>query len=87
MLYTPTRPVDQGDRIRLYPSPDAARAEAGSDRPIFEVAVRLESRQRRVVPLWTLPQAFDPTWTTPAQIHADGSVTARAPIPRPLFVG
>ncbi|HEX8202968.1 MAG TPA: hypothetical protein VF590_21005 [Isosphaeraceae bacterium] len=91
MLYTPSLPADQGDRVRLYPSPAAARAEAGSDRPIFGVAVRLESRQRRVVPLWPLSPAFDvdidPTWATPAQIHADGSVTARAPIPRPLFVG
>lgn len=86
MLYTPTRPADQGDRVRLYPSPDAARAEAGADRPIFEVAVRLEGRQRRLVPLWSLPQVLDPTWTTPAQIHADGSITARAPIPQPLFV-
>jgi hypothetical protein len=86
MLYSLTRPAYQGDRILLDPSPDAARADAGEGRPILEVAVRCDVRGRRVVPAWTDPQAFDPAWTAPAELHPDGSVTAKGPIPGRLFV-
>lgn len=85
MLYTVTSPSDPYDRIRLFPSPEAARAtEIG--KPVRVVAVGFDPRMRRVIPLWTDPQSFDPAWTAPAQSHADGSVTAKGPIPTSLFV-
>lgn len=85
MLYTFTNPSDPYDRIRLFPSPEAARATEGG-KPVRVVAVGVDARMRRVIPLWTDPNSFDPSWTTPAQWHADGSVTAKGPIPSPLFV-
>jgi len=86
VLYTHTLPTRQADRIRLYPTSDAARAEAGDGRPILLVALRFDALDRRVNPLWTDPQSFDPTWTAPAEFHADGSITAKGPIPESLFV-
>jgi hypothetical protein len=38
------------------------------------------------VPRWIDPLAFDPAWTTPAELHGDGSVTAKGMIPKELFV-
>lgn len=84
MLYTAYEPTSQGDRIRLFPSLAAFRTTFGN-RAAFEVAVRYDPGDRRLYPLWTHPFSFDPTWSTPAQLHADGSVTARAPIPEVLF--
>jgi hypothetical protein len=86
MLYTLTRPALQGDRIQLYPSPDAAQARAGGGQPVIEVAVRFDARGRRVVPSWTDPHVFDPMWTAPAEFHPDGSITAKGPIPGQLFL-
>lgn len=85
-MYTITRPEAQGDRITLFPSPDCARAMAGAGKPILRVAVRHDERCRRVSPLWTDPVLFDPSWTAPAELCADGSVIARGPIPEPLFI-
>lgn len=87
MLYTPTHPVQQGDRIRLFPTIDAARAVAQDGRPVLGVAVQFDAPCRRVTPLWVDAQIFDPAWSTPAEYHYDGSVTARGPIPEPLFAG
>ena len=84
MLYTHTPSTHQGDRIRFYPSATAAQA-ADSGQAVLAVAVRFDAPGRRVVPLWTDPDMFDPTWTTPAELHADDSITARGPIPARLF--
>lgn len=86
MLYTLTSPADEYDRILLFPSPEAALALGTGQRSVRVVAVNFDSRNRRVVPLWTDPEQFDPAWTTPAQPHPDGSVTAKGPIPQQLFV-
>lgn len=86
MLYTIASPADQLDRIRLFPSAEAARATFDGSRPVRVVAVGFDPGMRRIVPLWTDPMVFDPAWTTPAQHHADGSVTAKGPIPQPLFI-
>lgn len=86
MLYTPTSPAEQGDRIRLFPSVAAARAAVG-ERLLYGVAVHYDVRARRLIPAWADPWAFDPSWTAPAQLHGDGSVTARGPIPAVLFIG
>jgi len=85
MLYTLTSPAESYDRIRLFPSLEAARA-AEETRPIRVVALGFDARMRRVIPLWTDPQSFDPAWSAPAQSHADGSVTAKGPIPTSLFL-
>src|SRR5438552_3741445 len=86
MLYTLTRAGQQRDRILLFPSFDTARAVAGDEQAVVRVAVHFDERCRRIAPLWTNPQAFDPTWMTPAESHADGTITAKGPIPEPLFV-
>lgn len=85
MLYTSTSPAENYDRIRLFPSIEAALvlSRGGAVQP---VALGLDVGMRRVVPLWTDPWLFDPTWTSPVQLHPDGSVTARGPIPKPLFL-
>lgn len=83
--YTPTDPAHQGDRIRLYPAIEAAWADARG-RPIYAVAVRLDSGRHRLSSLWTLMREIAPGWATPAELHHDGSVTARGPIPAVLFV-
>jgi hypothetical protein len=87
MLYTVTSPADAYDRIRLFPDAEAARATAGDERAVLMVAVDFDALMRRVIPLWTDPHAFNPDWWAPAQPHPDGSVTARGPIPTPLFGG
>ena len=86
MLYTLTRPAFQGDRILLYPSPDAAQAGAGGRQPVIGVALRSDARGRRVVPTWSDPGVLDPTWSAPAEFHPDGSITAKGPIPGQLFL-
>lgn len=84
-LYTPTSPTRQGDRIRLFSSPDAAWAAVG-DLSLFPVAVRVEEMGRLVVPIRTNSQTFDPGWTAPSYVETDGSISARAPFPDVLFV-
>ncbi|CAN5888100.1 hypothetical protein BH23PLA1_BH23PLA1_04600 [soil metagenome] len=86
MMYTNAHPSRQGDRIRLFPSRQAAEAALGDPESVIPVAVGVDSMGRRLFPTWICPEAFDPAWSTPAYMDADGSVTARAPIPRPLFV-
>jgi hypothetical protein len=85
MLYTPFCPDHALDRIRLFPSQEAARAFAGHGKRVLSVAVGFDAMMRRVVPLLCDPQAIDPNWSTPAQSHADGSVTAKGPIPEVLY--
>jgi hypothetical protein len=87
MLYTTTPCDHQSDRIRLFPSPEAAvGADADRVRTVHGVAVLLDRGDHRVVPLWTDPQVFDSAWTAPAELLADRSIIARGPIPAPLFV-
>ncbi|WP_406696880.1 hypothetical protein V5E97_38430 [Singulisphaera sp. Ch08] len=87
MLYTTTASDHQVDRIRLFPSPEAAaEADANDVRTIHGVAVTLDRGVHRVIPLWTDPQVFDSAWTAPAELLADRSIIARCPIPAPLFV-
>ena len=86
MLYTRTPAGQQRDRIELFPHP-AAAALALDGHPVIGVAVQYDARSRRLVPLRAMPREFDPTWTTPAESHPDGSVTARGPIPELLFLG
>jgi hypothetical protein len=85
MMYTNTRPTYQEDRIHLFPSLEAARAAGGCRRILYKVAVRFDPLERRVVPLWTHPSVIDRNWRVRAEAHADGSVTARGPIPTLLF--
>lgn len=85
MLYTFTNPADPYDRIRLFSSPEAARATE-VHKPVRVVALGADIRMRRVIPLWTDPKSFNPSWSAPAQWHADGSVTAKGPIPSSLFI-
>ena len=85
MLYTHTDPASQGDRILLYPRFDEGRAERCLARSVFLVAVRFDPMSRRLLPLRIDLRKLDPNWTTPAYIEADGTITARGPIPEPLF--
>jgi hypothetical protein len=84
-FYTSTSPAHQGDRLRLYPSIEAARADA-QGQPIYGVAVCLNAGGHRLSSLWTMIREIAPGWSTPAQLHHDGSVTAKGPIPAALFV-
>ena len=86
MLYTITNPAEAYDRIRLFPSREAARAVAIDGRHVQIVAVDYDHRMRRVVPLEVDPMVLDPCWSAPAQFHPDGSVTAKGPLPPHLFV-
>jgi hypothetical protein len=86
MLYTITHPAEAYDRIRLFPSLEAARAVAFDGRNIQIVAVDYDHGMRRVVPLEVDPTVLDPAWSAPAQFHPDGSVTAKGPLPAHLFV-
>ena len=86
MLYTLARPEAQGDRIHLAARIEVLQVRADEGRAILGVAVHFDPRERRLIPLWSDPEAFDPAWSTPAEHHADGSITARGPIPAPLFV-
>jgi hypothetical protein len=83
MLYTPTR---QGDRIRLYPNPAAARAHAGDGQAIHAVAVNLDKMARYLTPVSKQMPGLDAGWRSTVELHEDGSVTARESIPEPLFV-
>jgi hypothetical protein len=80
MLYA-VNPPAQADRILLYPSERAARSCTGHGRPIYAVAVRFEVRHRCITPLLPRPDVVDPTWFAPAEQHADGTITAKGPIP------
>ena len=87
MLYTTTASDNQVDRIRLFPSPEAAvGADSNAARTVHGVAVILDRGDHRLIPLWTDPQVFDSAWTAPAELLADRSIIARCPIPAPLFV-
>src|SRR4051794_27894686 len=85
MLYTHTRAIHQPDRTRLFPRADAAREEGGVSSQVVGVAVHLIERERRLAPDRVDPRAIDPAWTTPVELHHDGSVTARGPIPAALL--
>ena len=89
MLYTLTPPSDPADRVLFFPSFEAALDALGgrADRRLFRVAVRVDECRRRLIPVDPNTEGVDPLWTTPAQVHGDGTVTARAPIPAALYVG
>jgi hypothetical protein len=87
MFYCTCDPAHQGDRIRLYRDVEAAIAADRECRPVYEVALVLEAGGRLVVSNEINSPDFDPDWTTLAQLHGDGSVTAKGTIPRALFVG
>lgn len=74
------------DRVRLFPTPETAQDQGADNHEVVAVALEVDADGRRVTPLWTDPQEFNPDWHAPAQLHADGSVTARGPIPEPLIV-
>lgn len=84
MLYTVIPPA-QVDRILLYPSEQAARTSAPTGRSIYSVAVHFEARHRRITPLASRRGHVDSTWAAPAEQHADGSITAKGPIPEVFF--
>ena len=88
MFYVLTPPDCEANTVHLYPTREAALAQAGEDDPIYAVAVDFDRGGRRlVVPVWVIPQADETDWTTPAEPHTDGSLTAKGTIPRQLFVG
>jgi hypothetical protein len=87
MFYCICDPDRQGDRIRLYRDVQAAIAADRECRPVYEVALDLEAGDRLVVSSELAALDFDPDWTTRAQLHGDGSITAKGSIPRELFVG
>lgn len=86
MLFAPADSEGTPDRVRLFPTLEAAAGKAVPQREWIAVAVEVAPCGRRVSPLWTDARAFDPGWQSPAQLHADGSVTARGPIPEPLIL-
>jgi hypothetical protein len=87
MFYALTPPYCESDRVRLYPTREAAIAQAGDDSPVYAIAVEFDKAGRLVVPCWVIPQAVETDWTTPAELHGDGSLTAKGTIPKELFVG
>jgi hypothetical protein len=87
MFYCTCDPDHQGDRIRLYRDVEAAIAADAECRPIYEIALHLEADDRLVVSTEITTPDLDPDWTTRAQVHGDGSITAKGALPRELFVG
>jgi len=85
MFFTITSPDSEVDRVHLYPDIDAAVIEARGAQPVYRVDVELDEPSRRVTPSWVDDRVFDSSWHPPAEIHADGSITVRGPIPRVLF--
>ena len=86
VLYTIRRPVVWGHYVHLFPSATAARTAAEAGDAVLAVAVRFDAPARRITPLWTDADRFDPAWSAPAELYPDGSVVARGPVPGPLFV-
>jgi len=86
MLYTSAVAAHRDDRIHLFDSREAASVGARDGRPVLQIALRFDPQGRRVTPLWVDSSAFDPAWWAPAELHADGSITARGPIPGPLIL-
>jgi hypothetical protein len=87
MLYTGTPPAGGAAHIDLFPDPAAARAAGGHpDRPLYGVAARFDARGRCLISLRSDRDEIDPSWTTSAWEHGDGVITARGPIPGPLYV-
>jgi hypothetical protein len=87
MFYCTCDPENQGDRVRLYRDVESAIAADRECRPVYEVALNLDAGGRLVVSSELDAPEFDPDWTTRAQLHGDGSITAKGTIPRELFVG
>jgi hypothetical protein len=83
MFYTPTR---RGERIRLYPTPQAAQAHAAEGQAIHAVAVHLDGYARCLTPLDKRVTELDAGWRGPVELHEDGSLTTLGPLPEPLFV-
>lgn len=84
-LFTATHPDQQQDAIQLQANAEAARHEGGENQPVHRVAVCLSRDGHRLLPLGSFSPDFDATWATSAEPHADGSVTARGPLPGWLF--
>ena len=87
MFYAPTPFESQTDRVHLYPTLEAARSHSLDGHPIYEVAVDLDASRRFLVPDRVAPEDVDPEWSTRAELHGNGSLTAQGPIPREFFVG
>jgi hypothetical protein len=88
MFYVLTPPDCEAARIHLFPSRDAAIAQAGGEKSVYAVAVEFDRTGRcLVVPIWVILESVEAAWTTPAELHGDGSLTAKGTIPRALFVG
>jgi hypothetical protein len=85
MLYTVMPPALRRDRIILYPGQMAARAPADGAEAVDSVAVRFVARDRRIGPPPVDRGDGNPTWTTPAEGQADGTITAKGPIPEGFF--
>lgn len=86
MLYTLTPPTRQGDALHLYPTRQAALDHAMERQVIHGVAVDLDENRGCLVPAVKPPWGLDAGWTTSVERHADGSMTARGPLPEILFV-
>ena len=84
MFYCTCDPDRQGDRVRLYRDMEAAIAADRECRPVYEVALNLDAGDRLVVSSEFDASDFDPYWTMCAQLHGDGSITAKGTIPRAL---
>jgi hypothetical protein len=87
MFYTLIPPDHECDRVHLYPSLESASAASDDTRPIYQVALELAAGRRLVVSGCIDRGCLGPDWMTGAQLHGDGSVTAKGPIPIVLFIG
>ena len=85
MFYALITPEYETDRIHLFPSIESAVSRDSDGRPVYEVAVNFDPGQGLVVPIRVDAHAFDPEWTTRAEAHGDGSITAKGRIPRELY--
>jgi hypothetical protein len=86
MYYTTVSPASAPDRVHLFPDPATALARDAITRQVFAVALRVDAQGHHVVPLLPDPIMDDPRWTTPAELHADGSITVKGPIPEALYI-
>ena len=63
MFYVLTPPYYKADRVRLYPTRDAALAESGDHSPVYAVAVEFDKAGRLVVPSWVIPRMAEAEWS------------------------
>jgi hypothetical protein len=73
----------EGEIVLLFAGPGDARASAGADAPVFEVAAFDADAGKLRARVHGMP---GPSWSTPATLGPDGAVAARGSLPLALLI-